>query len=444
MNVHTEKKLVVATFAATMTSIFAPPMPAAEVRDPQVIQAWMTTTCPTEMEGTPKTGRSLTAVDGLLGLGVDYVVDRLSKAIADAAAVDKNGKSKTATIPTYLYQFVKPKEIGDINRCLIIASAPSQPVAWCDAGSPFQNTHVCADVQTGDVKTSDVKTSGKIEKALVASLREVSGAPAPHGTGQPILYAEIELLPSNDLTAFIPRLQALLYSAGLNSDDRKFNGLKPRDLSISASAKTPSGEQAFSALQIYLKGVIPSSQLIVRQGAFSPELDKGIAPQWFSVIKSPVIQDTPDASKNGVVPINLSIELREVGDPNVFLQALAAATSKYSTTLDTEIKSKLPGAMAAAEATQKATDLDNSSKYESTLSSAYGALSAFQASCSKLSAGLSNTNNSDAMEKAYALASAQIAVRKLEATSNQGQASFKPDFTQPGARSGDALSLCKK
>ena len=78
---------------------------------------------------------------------------------------------------------------------------------------------------------------------------------------------------------------------------------------------------------------------------------KSLTPLWVGVVKTPEFADIRGGDADDrAFPINLSIELREIGDPNAFLQLLAKAFNKYKSNIGDELKSKVPETAAAAAA----------------------------------------------------------------------------------------------
>lgn len=339
--------------------------------DTPVLQAYLTDECPSEPAPPQNHPRMAPFFASILGLGVDHVLDALGTALANAAKEDKEGIAQTGTVPSYLYRLYDADKLS-LESCVVVAIAPNGPAEWCNAPA-FSGRRACETGANGKPRIQEL-------------LHPVAPEAIPYGKGTLAFYAEIELRAANDQRGLLPVPRALYYPGTVNPEARKFRNSDPRDLSISVSGSAPSSETAMSALHVYFKNLTPSPNIVVRQGS-SPDtvLDRGIGHTWLSVAKAPDPQkdwanlDPKPKKGDAVSPINLAVEVREVGKPDVFLQVLAAVFAQEKATIAKDIKTLIPG---GAEATTAAGDqLDATSKKQAALSTAYKALAALQAAC---------------------------------------------------------------
>jgi hypothetical protein len=405
--------------------------------DPLVIQAFMVEQCPSDIPVADAPQPHVAGVlTSLIGLGIDSVLDALGKALSDAADADKNGVAKSARAPAYLYH-VEPS--GDAKKkdavatrmmqCIVIANAPNGPDKWCK-NAEMGKLPVCAKPQA----------NGTLKDVL----KEIDGVSAPNGSGDLAFYAEIRLQPATDLRGFIPVLNALYYPASVNTDVQKFAADKERNLSITVTGSTPSGESALSAVHAQLQKIVPRAGMLRRGNSDADKiLLKSLTPLWVGVVKTPEFADIPGGeADHRAFPINLSIELREIGDPNAFLQLLAKAFNKYKSNIGDELKSKVPETAAAAASTKKQADMDATAKLQSAIGTAYQAIGGLETACTKPTSAAPTAGQTAVLQQWYTAAAAVEAVRKLEAVSGTSANKFTVDPNSPPGTS-TAYEFCK-
>jgi hypothetical protein len=392
------------------------------VRKDDKLGAFVVHRCPSESETVlPVPPAALPGVSDLLGLGIDYVFDKLGDALAKAAEVDKNGRATSATVPGYLYRIRTASADGKPGKfegpgCIVVALADSDVNKWCNL-APLQGTEPC-------VGTSQLST-------LIAPILGL----APHvGTSPPSFYAEILLIPSNDSAGFLPKLMTLYYPAGLHDSGKFTNRKKARDLSISASAATPSGQGALSSVNVILKDLLPSPTLVVRNvqrdvnGVLraidpNPMLDKATLSVWHAVASPP--EKAVGNVGSGVVPVNIAVEVREVGDPNKFLQVLAAAFAKNKDTLAGDAKAKLiPSVAAAAAAAQTQTSLAADAEYNIALGAVFAAEAALRAACAVPTNAAPDNGKLEVRQAWMQLSAAEANVLKIESLQSRKPSGF--------------------
>lgn len=429
-------------FVVASLTLLAPcPLIAADTeKPPQVIQAFLVDKCPSDIPANGATPNALGIVSTLIGLGVDKVLDAFGKSLTEAAEKDEKGVAKTARIPAYLYEVNSTGATGKfaprLMTCIVVAKAPSGPSSWC------------SDTELGKLPACSNLPEAAQFKGI---LKPIAGADPPLGIGAPTFYSEIRLEPSTDQRGFIPVLNALYYPESVNSEEPKFKGTAKRDLSITVSASTPGGESALSAVNIHLKQVMPGPHVLRRN---NPEDDKvlrnTVTPMWVGIAKTPTYKSPPGLPDNGkgdydnrAFPVNLTIELREIGDPRKYLKLLADLFVKYKGQLAEELKSHTPDAMEAADQKEALAELDSVAKYQATIADAYKAIAALDTACEKPAPSSPESGRSAVLQNLYAAAAAVGAVRKIEAASSMTAApKFKveplPDTTKP------AFDICQK
>jgi hypothetical protein len=403
--------------------------PASLAADPPkpVVRSWLLEGCP----AAPVTDARAAIAGPLIGMGVDFVLDKIGSALEKAAEEDRNGRATAGTGASYLYLY-KPAQAGNPNqniaatpatalpqRCLIVALTESPPGQWCATESPFSKaSQFCTDAS---------KTLFKTDKHR----------PIPEpltGTGLPAFYIEIALLDSNDRRAVLPQIQALYYPAGIHG--RKFTNAKPRDVHVKASAASPGGDAALGTISVHLRGLTPGTSLLLRAGNTPPKALNALDPLWVALAAMPKEYPAP-AAERYVFPINLTAEVREVGDPNVFLQVTAKLFASQKAELAEKLKTRLtPGSMEEAELAESVTEQNALAAYEALVAAAMKGEAEFKAACE--STKLESVKLAEARQKFFETVAAQ---RKANATADSSKIpadkriKFSRDF---GANAGSA------
>ena len=373
------------------------------------LDIWLTRECPHTLQEDKDREPLSGFVDFLTGGAIDFLVDRIGSALAEAAKVDKEGRATYGKSPGFLFEFAQPKKSGEptyyLPTCVTMAISNSEPKKWC-AEAPFKDKTVC-------------KKNNNCQSRLESLLTFPKGTPLRRGSNVPKFYAEIELYPSPDQRAFMPRLRALYYPAGIHKSG-KFSGNKKRDLLLKVMGSEPSGDTAISTISVVLKDMVPSNKLVVREGSFktaipNAALDNAEPTLWTAVAASPKhLLDHPSPGTR-FYPVNLSGEVREIGDPNKFLQVLASAFTKNQEDLAKELKSRLvPGQRREAEANTELQNLSNASSIATAIAKAYENEIKLWTACEKLVGDDPNNIQSEIRQHWYATQAAQLAVRKLE------------------------------
>ncbi len=308
------------------------------------LDTWMISNeCPSTTPEDPRAPTPLAGdfLDTFLGGAVSFVVDKVAGAVDAAAKIDREGRATAGQSPGYLYEIVeakgKDKDDNDITvtravpaMCIVVAISDSSPEEWCKI-DPFKGDFIC----------TSQNDSHNIKKQLVFP----HNANFRNGNSLPKFYAEIELFTSNDFTSYIPKLRAMYYPDCIH-EGRKFcsrssrkKTFKKRDLSIKVSAQTVDGKSALGTIHLQMRGIIPNTMIITRDGKYkSPEenhpiLDRVSSIVWVNVVDVPKKLPTLKTDETKFLPVNLQGEVREVGDPNKFLQAFASILTKNKKSL---------------------------------------------------------------------------------------------------------------
>ena len=274
------------------------------------LHTWLLPECPSSHADAALSGA---LPGGVLVAAADSVIDWMGDALAQAAQEDRDGRATRGTSPAYLWWMNAATGSRGLMSCAVIALTRSPPANWCnDAGSAFSTAapSVCAYfAAAGSAADSPAGSRAGSAPAL---------APANwSGSSPPALYAEIRLEAARDRRGLLPRLETLYYPRGIHGS--RFANTRPRALQLSLAAATPEGAKALGSLIVRMDGAVPGPQL--RRG-------DGIAPagarSWAAALAIPEKYTPPDGG-GAIIPVNVTAEVREIGDPDRFLQALAAA-----------------------------------------------------------------------------------------------------------------------
>lgn len=260
-----------------------------------------------------------------------------------------------------------------LPTCAVVALSNSPPEAWCDAAGP----------------TAFEDAVGKTCDSL-RDLTMPTGTVPRQGRADPRFYAEIELYPSPDRSALIPAYRALWYPKPLHPKEPKFKEGKKRDVSVSISGTLPNGEAALGTVYLQLKNFIPRSGFLSRSEAYNPTEIKGdltkfgdTAPTlWVAVAPPP--KKLPDdlAAGTWYRPINITAEIREIGDPVAFLQNISKAFNDNKDKISESIqKQVIPTKREEAEKAKEVEELENDAALQAAIASVYEKLALLDQEC---------------------------------------------------------------
>ncbi len=283
------------------------PTAAPSARDMLRVHAWTLPACPSEPK-EPSSGLLAPA----LGAATDLLLDRVASALTAAATADREGVAWSGADARYLYfgHFAGDAVSGiptpAAAGCVVIAltdGAGSQPAAWCAAH----------DAAPAVSPAFEVPCAPEGRRLLGAATRDVPQAAAAAGGALPRLYAEIRLRASRDGAAIAPQVLNLHYPAPLQP-----RAAATRDIAFTLQLRMP-GEAKGANLFVLLRDLAPGKP------RYEPATDLAQADSlWTAVPAYSGRKLTPADAGEGLAPVNIVTEIRETGDTNAFLQALAA------------------------------------------------------------------------------------------------------------------------
>jgi hypothetical protein len=281
--------------------------PSRSARDALRAHAWTLPACPSE-PGQLAT-RLLAPV---VGAATDLLLDRVASALTAAATADREGVAWSGSDARYLYfGHIAGEAVGGIptpslTGCVVIAltdRASSQPAAWCAAH----------DAAPAASPAFNVPCTPEGRRLLAAATRDVPQAEAAGGGALPRLYAEIRLRASRDGAAIVPQALNLHYPAPLQP-----RASATRDLAFTLQLRLP-GEAKGANLFVLLRDLAPGKP------RYEPDTDLAQNDSlWTAVPAYSGRKLTPADAGEGLAPVNIVTDIRETGDTNAFLQALAA------------------------------------------------------------------------------------------------------------------------
>lgn len=274
-----------------------------------VLHTWLLPDCPSE-RGRAAVGAFAT---GLAVSAVDSVIDWLSDALVQAAKEDREGRATRALSAAYLWWSAPARAERGLMSCAVVTVSRSSPARWCEDGS-------------GPFAIDAPAVCRYFAEPQPAVARAASLAPANwSGNSLPALYAEIRLEPATDGRGVLPRLVALYYPQGIHGG--RFAGDVPRTLQLSVAATTPEGAAALGSLVLHVDGAVPARG--VQTGTLMPTAGANV---WAAVLSIPPRYAAPEFG-GPIIPVNVTAEVRETGNPDPFLQALSTAFARHRTTI---------------------------------------------------------------------------------------------------------------
>ena len=259
------------------------------------VSTWMLDTCPVNPATTTYSG----AGGALLALGVNKLVDFVGRAFKKAAEKDKNGVAVSDKNAAFLYQYAPEDDVAVPLNCMVIAISENDISKWFFDGNALGgNAPTITDLYN-------------FVKRDFASQKE----------GNPLFYAEIMLHNSADGAGIYPQLRTLYYPKKIPGG---IKAKKKRDLIIKVGAESINGKTAINTFVVHVKGIKPSPQVYKRgaNGILDHGLELGSLEVWTNKADMPQKYSKPQKTAL-IFPINVSTEIRELSNPNVFLQWFA-------------------------------------------------------------------------------------------------------------------------
>lgn len=272
--------------------------------------AWTLPECPSQA-AAPQAG---VLTGALIATGVDLLLEAVAGSLAAAAAADRDGRAWSGTDARYLYFGRATRDAGDtapvaVHAGCIIAAvtdrASARPDSWCathDATPANSNAFAAA--------------CGPAGRSLLAAASDepgTGGSVARAAAALPRLYAEIRLRPSRDGAAVKPEVVNLHYPQALQQ-----RASATRDLAFTLQLRLP--EQARGAnLFVLLRDLEPGKARYEAADLASDDSLWTVAAAWQGRKLAPA-----DIGA-GLGAVNIATQVREMGDANEFLQALAVS-----------------------------------------------------------------------------------------------------------------------
>lgn len=295
--------------------------PAASPQAGWQAHAWPLPQCPSSPMRVPAAGPAL-----LAGVAADLALDRIAAALNAAATADREGIAWAGTDARYLW-FGQATGGASIDApvaalagCIVIALTDrgnADPSLWCAA-------HDAAPA-AGPAFARACTNEGR--RLLELAARDVPGSARGAGTALPHLYAEIRLRPSRDRLAITPEVVALHYPQALQA-----RADRTRDLAFTLQLRLP-GEAKGANLFVLLRDIEPGLAGGDEAPVYAQDATLWTAPPAYAG-RRPVPADIGA----GIGPVNIALEIRETGDANAFLQALAAAFSEARPAISKALK----------------------------------------------------------------------------------------------------------
>jgi len=280
-------------------------------RAPLAVHAWTLPACPSQAAEAP----AGVLTGAVLATGVDLLLERIAGALAAAAAADRDGLAWSGSDARYLYFGHAAPGAGDgapvamHAGCVIVAltdAAGAGPEEWCAA-------HEAVPAES----SAFAAACGSAGRALLAAAGADAGRAGGNGAHAaptlPRLYAEIRLQPSRDGAALRPAIVNLHYPRALQA-----RATATRDLAFTLQLRLP--EQARGAnLFVMLRGLEPGKAHYDAADLASEDS------LWTVATAYQGRKLVPADIGAGLGAVNILTEIRETGDANAFLQALATS-----------------------------------------------------------------------------------------------------------------------
>ena len=357
----------IATFLTGCSSL--PHEPSAA--DSTAVYVWPLPQCPSQAD---ESGKVLGPLLGgaLIGDAVSGLIGAATSALSAAAQADKTGLSVAGTSARFFYQGTVAYKAGAATLTVdsvTLTNPGCYAVAYAkpDLRPAASHQSWCDDATFAKSVPNSCRTEGKkILDGLTDKEKFVSSA-VGRKLETPKLYAEIAFEDSGYLTGSAeivrPRVLVMHYPQSIISP----LSTKARHVTLSltiASPATDTFKNSSVAIEIFgLKPATPvdADTLAIAQTAWTTmPITKAKPTDW----------PTNYGKTGGFMPVNITAQLHEVGDPNVFLAAFAASFQSGAGSLSTGITNLLtPSGQAAAKQTEYTNSANQEAAYATVLSS---------------------------------------------------------------------------
>ncbi len=347
--------------------------------DSTAVYVWPLPQCPSQAD---EQGRILGPLLGgaLIGDAVSGLIGAATSALSAAAQADKTGLSVAGTSARFFYQGTVTYKAGagaltvdsvtlTNPGCYVVAYAKPdlRPVAshqsWCE-NATFAKS----------VPNSCRAEGRRILDGLTDKEKFLSSAVGKK-LETPKIYAEIAFEDSGYVTGSAeivrPRILVMHYPKSIISPLSS----EARHVTLSLTIASPATDTfKNSAVAIEIFGLAPAAQVDADTLAIAQT-------SWTTMpITKAKPTDWPSnyGKTGGFMPVNITAQLHEVGDPNVFLAAFAASFQSGAGSLSSGITNLLtPSGQAAA----KQTDYTNSANQEAAYATVLSSQAAMTSAC---------------------------------------------------------------
>jgi hypothetical protein len=326
------------------------PQPAS-VTDPRAVYVWPVAACPSE----PPAARPAVLPAIIGALATPLLTDVVSgfvgvpvSAIQQAANADKNGFTANGQNPRFFFPEVSATTTGGATTyrftppgCYVVAYTRYVAKAGDDSASSW-----CDDTRFSTALPIACSASGK---ARLAKVLPAIGFPSGFAPAVPDFYAEVKLQASEYRTKTLlvsyPRVIAMRYPHALLDASSQ----KPRTLTMTLTLSSGASTSATDLLKTASVAVVVPD--VVPAAAVPQETLVAQQSSWVSMPASVTIGAGDPAPNGGpYYPVNISASLKEIGDPNAFLQAFATAVAASAPDYTKAIANAIwPVAVAAAQ-----------------------------------------------------------------------------------------------
>lgn len=423
------------------------PAPAS-VSNPETVYVWPESACPTDAAHAGTLGTSLINLIG--GDAIGAVASVLTSSLTAAAAADKAGFSATGNRTQYYSHasWNDDKKAYSIGTPSCYVVALTRPVAQSSdaltpGGQPM--TSWCDDPDFAKA----VGPSCTDGKSILAQISRWDG-PGKDASNKltlvkPKFYVEINLQGSKftpittGYSLTMPVVHAIYYPSSLLGSAIENGRSKHLSLAITFANPAPAIATDYfkaAALAVDILDIRPGTQ-------FDLELLNQNTQTFWALI--PTVQmpsgiaysDLSGKNIDGPVgPVNITANLHEVGDPSVFLQAVAASFGSSSTT------QALTTALGNAVLPQgDVLSAQNDSTFQGAVGKYYSAVASYQSACTALTADLASASGavkvpadrSALMAAQYAAQSAYSSAKAAQMQSAGGNLPSAQALSCPGA-----------
>lgn len=356
------------------------------VADSTAVYVWPLPQCPSQAD---EVGRVLGPLVGgaLIGDAVSGLIGVATSALSAAAQADKTGLSVAGTSARFFYQGTVTYKAGAGAGALTVdAVTLTNPgcyvVAYAkpDLRPAASHQSWCEDAAFAKSVPNSCRTKGRAILDGLTDKEKFLSSAVGRKLEAPKLYAEIAFEDSGYVTGSSeivrPRILVMHYPKSIISP----LSTKARHVTLSLTIASPATDTfKNSAVALEIFGLTPATPVDADTLAIAQT-------SWTTM---PITKAKPTdwpinyGKTGGFMPVNITAQLHEVGDPSVFLAAFAASFQSGAGSLSTGITNLLtPSGQAAA----KQTDYTNSANQEAAYATVLSTQAALTTACNTFTA----------------------------------------------------------